>query len=81
MPTRSPHHLEFDPTAVMRVPAHGPWRGDDPTWDDWLDWLDEPDRRFVSDGDPNVVSYPADFAEVAGDIDAEVRTFERPDAG
>ncbi len=81
MPTRSPHHVEFDPTSVMRVPAHGPWRGEDPTWDDWLDWLDEPDRRFVSDGDPDVVTYPADFAEVAGDIDAEVRTYERPDAG
>ena len=65
MPTRSPHHVDFDPVKVFRVPAHGPWGPDDPDWDGWLEWLDEePGRRFVSDGDPDTVTFPDNFAEV-----------------
>jgi peptidoglycan/xylan/chitin deacetylase (PgdA/CDA1 family) len=65
MPTRSPHHVDFDPVNVFRVPAHGPWGPNDPDWDGWLEWLDEqPGRRFVSDGDPDVVTFPDNFAEV-----------------
>jgi peptidoglycan/xylan/chitin deacetylase (PgdA/CDA1 family) len=65
MPTRSPHHVDFDPTKVFRVPAHGPWGPNDPDWDGWLEWLDEESgRRFVSDGDPGTVTFPENFAEV-----------------
>lgn len=60
MPTRSPHHAEYDPRAVQRVQA---WV---PELRKWVEWLDaEPGRRFVSDGDPATVTYPASFGDVA----------------
>lgn len=60
MPTRSPHHVDYDPTSVQRVQAYVP------EFEKWMAWLDEaPDRRFVSDGDPTTVTYPASFEEVA----------------
>ena len=65
-PDSSPNHVDYDPTSVMRVPAHGPWGPDDLDWWDWVDWLDnEPNRKFISDGDPATVTYPAGFEEVA----------------
>lgn len=64
-PTRSPHHVEFDPAAIQRVPAHAVV-GTGPSWFwDWLDRLEDDDLRFVSDGDPDVVTFPADHADVA----------------
>lgn len=82
MPTRSPHHVDFDPMNVFRVPAHGPWNADDPDWDGWLDWLDEPGRRFVSDGDPATVTFPDNFADVFDPrLGLEVRTYPGGDAG
>lgn len=80
-PTRSPHHQDFDPMAIQRVPAHAVV-GTGPEWfGDWLDRLEEEDLRFVSDGRADVVTYPADLAEVAA-VDAahEIRTYDRPDA-
>lgn len=60
MPTRSPHHVEYDPMSVQRVQAYLP------EYEKWIAWLDaEPGRRFVSDGDPATVTYPASFEEVA----------------
>ncbi len=78
-PTRSPHHVEFDPMAIQRVPAHAVV-GTGPEWfGDWLDRLDEDGLRFVSDGQPDVVTYPADHAEVA-DVDPahQTRTYGTP---
>ncbi|HEX9888815.1 MAG TPA: polysaccharide deacetylase family protein [Nitriliruptorales bacterium] len=71
MPTRSPHHLEYDPHSVQRVQA---WVDE---FDKWIAWLDEnPTRRFVSDGDPTTVTYPADWADVAEPRPGlEVRTY------
>ncbi len=64
-PTRSPHHVDFDPAAVQRVPAHAVV-GTGPEWFwNWLDRLEDEDLRFVSDGDPAVVTYPADLGDVA----------------
>ena len=72
-PTRSPHHAEFDPHRVQRVPAHAVV-GTGPAWFwDWLDRLDDDGLRFVSDGDPEVVTYPAALADVA-DVAAGFRT-------
>lgn len=53
MPTLSPNHQEFDPMGVMRVQAHDP-----ENLARWLRWLEVPGRRFVSDGDPHVVTVP-----------------------
>jgi peptidoglycan/xylan/chitin deacetylase (PgdA/CDA1 family) len=64
-PARSPHHTDFDPLAIQRVPAHAVV-GTGPEWfGDWLDRLDAERLRFVSDGRADTVTYPADQAEVA----------------
>lgn len=64
-PTRSPHHVDFDPAAIQRVPAHAVV-GTGPEWFwDWLDRLEDESLRFVSDGDPDLVTFPADLADVA----------------
>lgn len=71
MPTRSPHHVEYDPTGVQRVQAYVP------EFDKWMAWLDEPGRRFISDGDPATVTYPSSFEDVARPLGGlEVRTYE-----
>lgn len=71
MPTRSPHHVEYDPRSVQRVQAFVE------EFDKWVAWLDEePGRRFVSDGDPSVVTYPSDWSDVAAPSDGFlVRTY------
>lgn len=72
-PTRSPHHVEFDPAAIQRVPAHAV-AGTGPEWfGDWLDRMDADDLRFVSDGRADVVTYPAGFVEVA-DVEPGLQT-------
>ncbi len=75
MPTRSPHHVEYDPTQVQRVQAYVP------EFRRWVEWLDgEPWRRFVSDGDPGTVTYPAHMEDVAAPMDdRDVRVYEADD--
>lgn len=72
MPTRSPHHAEFDPTQVQRVQAYVP------EFRQWVDWLDaEPGRRFIADGDPAAVTFPSTYEDVAAPMDGfEVRVYE-----
>ena len=66
-PAPSPFSADFDPLALPRIrsQARDP---DDPesqfASEAWLDWLDDdPDRRYVADGDPSRVSFPAELAE------------------
>jgi peptidoglycan/xylan/chitin deacetylase (PgdA/CDA1 family) len=76
-PSRSPHDAGFDPMAVQRVPAHAVV-GTGPEWfGDRLDDLYEPGARFVSDGDPATVTYPASAADLVGSIGPpfEVRVY------
>ena len=48
--------------------------GTGPEWFwNWLDRLDDEGLRFVSDGDPDVVTFPADLADIA-DVDAPLQT-------
>lgn len=72
MPTRSPHHAEYDPTQVQRVQAYVP------EFRKWVDWMDaEPGRRFIADGDPETVTFPSSFEDVAAAMDGfEVRVYE-----
>lgn len=52
-PAPSPYRKGFDPKALPRVQVFGD------NLDRWLAYLAKsPDERYVSDGDPNVVSYP-----------------------
>ncbi len=60
MPARSPHHVDYKPMEVQRVQAYAP------EFRKWVDWLDGGrGRRFVSDGDPNTVTYPSALQTVA----------------
>lgn len=76
MPTRSPHHAEYDPMSIMRV------HSEVSEFAKWMDWLsEEPGRRLVSDGVPGVVTFPEDWAEVAAPQDGTVaHTYVNPDA-
>jgi hypothetical protein len=65
-PTSSPFDAEFDPLATPRIRSQPDWtQGDEPDYASgfWLDWfLDNPERRYVSDGDPDTISFPEDLA-------------------
>ncbi|WP_157062798.1 polysaccharide deacetylase family protein [Actinopolyspora mortivallis] len=61
-PAPSPHAAGFDPLNVPRIRSQGDsGSGAELGSTAWLDKLAaEPSRRYTSDGDPSVVSYPAD---------------------
>jgi hypothetical protein len=63
-PAPSPYSIPFDPLAIPRILAH-PWTGKpDQGSGYWLHYLKlHPDRRFVSDGDPDRISFGRIFAE------------------
>lgn len=71
MPTLPPTHVDFDPMQVMRVQAYPP------EFRKWMDWMDaRPGRRFVSDGDPGVVTYPRSLADQAAVRVRRVRIYD-----
>lgn len=52
-PAPSPNHVAYDPLALPRVQVF------EDNLDIWLEYLDEnPDERYVSDGDPSTVAFP-----------------------
>lgn len=60
-PSLSPFAAAFDPLKISRVRSSA-WDGGKPNFGSayWLDSLDKhPERRYVSDGDPDRVSFPA----------------------
>jgi hypothetical protein len=60
-PAPSPFGKAFDPGAIPRIrSSHLPWNGAaDFTWEFWRHQLARnPDRRYVSDGDPKRVTFP-----------------------
>ncbi len=66
-PSPSPFSADFDARAIPRIRSQA-LDPDDPesqfASEFWLDWLEEdPDRRYVADGDPERVAFPADLAE------------------
>lgn len=59
-PSVSPYAKNFDRGAIQRIQSNGK-KGECRTWCSqyWLEWLDRhPDRRYVSDGDPDRISVP-----------------------
>jgi peptidoglycan/xylan/chitin deacetylase (PgdA/CDA1 family) len=59
-PTRSPFAADFNPLSLPRIRSSA-WDGKKPNYGStfWLDTLDKhPERRYVSDGDPDRVSFP-----------------------
>lgn len=64
-PAPSPFSAGFDPLAIPRIRSSS-GDGGEPNYGSefWLDWFeDNPDRRYVSDGNPDTVSFPSELAD------------------
>ena len=59
-PASSPFSTRWDPAQIPRILPNPRWRGArDFTWGMWLDDLERnPGLRYVSDGDPETISFP-----------------------
>lgn len=77
-PSVSPFHADFDADSIMRIQSAGKIPDNDCRRycsAAWLDWLrDNPQERYVSDGDPGTVSFPAGRAQ---DLAADYRRYGR----
>jgi hypothetical protein len=66
-PAPSPFSGDFDAYAIPRIRSSPAWDGGEPDYGSafWLEQLERGQnyRRFVSDGDPSTISFPADRAE------------------
>lgn len=77
-PAPSPFHAEFDGHAIPRIRSlpPGSWDADDPeglmTSGYWFDVFEQdPDRRYVSDGDPDTISFPEEHEDALSEEFAE----------
>lgn len=64
-PAPSPYAATFDPMAIPRMRS-STWTGGEPNYGTgyWLDWFSKhPERRFVSDGNPEAISFPRSLAD------------------
>jgi peptidoglycan/xylan/chitin deacetylase (PgdA/CDA1 family) len=59
-PAPSPFSTKWNPGAIPRILTNPRWNGArDFTWGMWLDTLERnPDLRYVSDGNPETISFP-----------------------
>lgn len=63
-PAYSPFHVNFDPESIPRIRA-SEMEVDDVGIYNWLSYFESnPEERFISDGNPYIVSAPADWADV-----------------
>ena len=77
-PAPSPFHAEFDPLAIPRIRSLPPdsWDPDDPeglmTSGYWFDVFEQsPERRYVSDGNPETISFPEELGDEVAEEHAE----------
>jgi peptidoglycan/xylan/chitin deacetylase (PgdA/CDA1 family) len=75
-PAASPYSIRFDPVGVPRMESQ-PWSGKEDFGSGyWLRYLKlHPDRLYVSDGDPQRISFPRIFA---GAVSAKYRARANP---
>ena len=77
-PSLSPFAAAFDALSVPRIRS-ADWNGQKPNYGSsfWLDTLDKsPERRYVSDGDPDKVSFPkSEQAKLRADAAAKARPY------
>ena len=60
----SPFHTKFDAEYIPRIRA-SEMHVDEVGIRNWIDYFDNnPEERYISDGDPRIVSAPADWEEV-----------------
>jgi peptidoglycan/xylan/chitin deacetylase (PgdA/CDA1 family) len=72
-PTPSPFHAEWSP-QVPRIRSSPSWEGGEPDYGSafWLGVLeDNPERKYVSDGDPDRISFPAELEDQLHEDHAE----------
>jgi peptidoglycan/xylan/chitin deacetylase (PgdA/CDA1 family) len=72
-PTPSPFHAEWSP-QVPRIRSAPSWEGGEPDYGSafWLGVLENnPDRKYVSDGDPDRISFPAELEDQLHEDHAE----------
>jgi peptidoglycan/xylan/chitin deacetylase (PgdA/CDA1 family) len=66
-PAPSPFAVDFDPAAIPRIRSSPAWDGGEPDFGSafWLGQMDGDGahRRYVSDGDPDTISFPEDRAD------------------
>ncbi len=66
-PSPSPFSPAFSPMAIPRIRSSPAWDGGEPDWGSrfWLEQLESPEghRRYVSDGDPETISFPAEHED------------------
>lgn len=67
-PAPSPFAADFDPLAIPRIRSEPNWsEGDEPDYASgfWLDWfVTNPERRYISDGNPDTISFPESEADL-----------------
>lgn len=56
-PAFSPHHIRHNPHSMPRIAAT------DELLVRWLGWLEDPLHRYIEDGDPSVLTFPAELAD------------------
>jgi peptidoglycan/xylan/chitin deacetylase (PgdA/CDA1 family) len=77
-PSASPYSSQFDPAAIPRIrSSHLPWScKQDYEWDDWQCQLEkDPASVYVSDGDPNTISFPK---SEEGSLSSKFRSRAKP---
>ncbi len=75
-PSPSPFSKKFDPAGIPRMRT-GPWKGEDDFASGfWLRILQQnPERRYVSDGDPTKITFPR---RLSGELAPEHRAKANP---
>jgi hypothetical protein len=76
-PAPSPYASDFDAASIPRIrTSQKPWTGEQDTFSYWFDQLeDNPSSTYVSDGDPNKVTFPESDA---GDLADRFRSKANP---
>ena len=78
-PARSPFAADFDPLAIPRIRSAPSWDGGEPDFGSafWLEQLEQEGsyRRYVSDGNPDTISFPEERAD---ELDPEHRERANP---
>lgn len=65
-PAQSPYSGEFEGLAIPRIRSSPSWPGGESDWGSrfWLEQMETSStyRRYISDGDPSTISFPAEYA-------------------
>lgn len=78
-PARPPYHSEANTARVPRIRA-SEMETENTGLYDWLEYFDNnPEQRYISDGDPNTISFPKELEEFLNEDmigDKKIRSYE-----